>query len=287
MLGLAVGYHFQNANTYRRDWSTQKTFFWQLAWRVPAMEPGTTLLVNELPMQHYSDNSLTAPLNWAYAPDNHSQQMSYMLFFPERRLGMGLPALVEGITIKKDYLAAVFEGNTSRAVTVLFAPPGCLRVLDPSLDSLNSMVPPLMRDATPLSRLDLIQSGSGGQTVKLPDIIASPEPAHGWCYYFEKADLARQLGDWETVASLAEKAFATHEYPNDPVERVPFIEGYAHTGEWQRALDLSRDMLHITPAMKPVLCQLWQRIDQSTPSGSDKDSAMQAAWKEAGCVNTH
>jgi hypothetical protein len=32
LVGLAVGSHFQNANLYRREWNTQKAFFWQLTW---------------------------------------------------------------------------------------------------------------------------------------------------------------------------------------------------------------------------------------------------------------
>ena len=35
LIGLAVGLHYQNANLYRREWNSQKAFFWQLSWRAP------------------------------------------------------------------------------------------------------------------------------------------------------------------------------------------------------------------------------------------------------------
>jgi len=76
LIGLAAGSQFQASNQFRRDWETQKRFFWQLAWRVPGLEPGTTLMVNELPVTYYSDNSLTAPLNWFWAPNNTTQEMA-------------------------------------------------------------------------------------------------------------------------------------------------------------------------------------------------------------------
>ena len=34
------------------------------------------------------------------------------------------------------------------------------------------------------------------------------EPPHLWCYYFEKADLARQLQDWQSVLQLEKQARA-------------------------------------------------------------------------------
>jgi len=36
----------------------------------------------------------------------------------------------------------------------------------------------------------------------MPEDIFGKEPPHTWCYYYEKAELARQAGDWEQVAKL-------------------------------------------------------------------------------------
>jgi hypothetical protein len=37
LLSFSVGYQFQLGNQYRRDWETQKRFFWQMSWRIPAL----------------------------------------------------------------------------------------------------------------------------------------------------------------------------------------------------------------------------------------------------------
>jgi hypothetical protein len=58
-----------------------------------------------------------------------------------------------------------------------------------------------------------------------------PEPAHRWCYYFEKADLALQTGDWESVAALGKQASAAGLHPEDWVEWTPFLQAYAYLGD--------------------------------------------------------
>ncbi len=86
LVGLAAGYQIRVATEYRRDWNAQKNLFWQLAWRAPAIKPGTVIVANDTPIRFASDNSLVAPLNWIYAPDNHGETLDYMFFYPSIRL---------------------------------------------------------------------------------------------------------------------------------------------------------------------------------------------------------
>jgi len=284
LLGLAIGLQFQAANAYRRDWATQKALFWQLSWRMPQLKPGTTLLFNDLPVRYFSDNSLTAPLNWIYAGDNSGEQMSFMLYFPSLRLGSGLPSLQPGLPITQDYLAADFSGSTSQMIALNYVPPACLRMLDPDLDPLNIMLPGRMREAAEVSTTQPVEDAAPGQAARPDEKIFGAEPAHsGWCYYFEKADLARQEGDWSQVASLGDQAFSQPDYPNDPSERLVFIEGYAHTGNWERARQLSQETRRVTAAMQPMLCRLWQRIDGATPTSPEKSVTLQAVRSELQC----
>jgi hypothetical protein len=300
LLGLAIGMQFQAANAYRRDWATQKALFWQLAWRMPQLQPGTTLLFNDLPVRYFSDNSLTAPLNWifdsrpdgsgywpdgsGYWPDPSGKPMAYMLYFPSLRLGTGLPSLQPGQPINQDYLATEFSGSTSQMIALNYVPPACVRVLDPDLDPLNSMLPARMREAAAVSTTQPVHDEPPALAAHPDEQIFGAEPAHsGWCYYFEKADLARQLGDWPQVASLGDQAFSQSDYPNDPSERLLFIEGYAHTANWQRAHALTRETRQITAAMQPMLCRLWQRIDESTPSTPAKTATLQSVRAELQC----
>ena len=106
-----------------------------------------------------------------------------------------------------------------------YAPPGCLRLLDSEIDPDNRLIPDdtLLRDAANLSTTGPVLDEP---IARMPEIYGS-EPAHNWCYYFEQADLARQMEDWEQLAELGDIAFKLDDYPNDPLERFVFVEGYA------------------------------------------------------------
>ncbi len=137
-------------------------FLWQLSWSIPGLEKGTTLLTNDIPLRYYSDNTLTAPLNWMYAPENHSLQMDYMLYYPTVRVGLALPTPDRGLPIHQVYRAASFDGSTSQVLALYSSPPGCVHVLDVVLDDSMPNLPASLSAWVPLSRLDLIQAEFGG-----------------------------------------------------------------------------------------------------------------------------
>jgi hypothetical protein len=230
--------------------------------------------MNEGSLKYYADNSLSPVLNWIYAPDNHSNDIDYVLLYPTTRLrSEALPKLEPDLPIFTDFLAGEFHGNTSQVLAIYYAPPGCLRILDPEVDRVNRTIPEqsLMRFASRLSNLGLITSE---QTSRLPGVYV-PEPEHGWCYYFQKADLARQLGKWDEVASLAESALKLSHAPHDPVERLVFIEGYAHAGEWERAVELSvKSFEEAGEVLGPMLCRLWERVESETNVSPERGEAL-------------
>ncbi len=284
--GFAIGLQYQNAIAYARDWSVQRSMFWQMTWRMPDLQPGTALLSNELPVTHYTDNSLTAPLNWIYDPQNQPPVMQYALLYPTLRKETMLSSFKAGQSIDLDYLAASFQGNTSQMVAFYYNPPGCLRVLDPQVDVYNWLIPIYLKESLSLtSTSPILPEPQPGKSIPRPPApIFGEEIAHGWCYYFEKADLARQMGDWQQVAALGDEAFASSDYPNDPLERFPFIEGYAHVGKWDQAVNLSQDAYTFSPSlMQPMLCKLWERTIQETPTSAEKQTAVQTIQSDFNC----
>jgi hypothetical protein len=272
LISLAAGRQFLWSTDYLRNWQAQKELFWQMTWRAPGLKPDTLVLMNE-ELSFYADNSISAALNWIYAPEFQEQQIPYALFYPTNRLDGSLPALQPDIPIRFSYIAGEFEGNTSDAVAFYFKPPACLRLLDPVLDVDNRFISEesLMRQASALSNADRVLAE---QTSVMPAIYG-PEPAHGWCYHFEKADLAAQFGDWEEVARLGDKAFKLDDYPNSPLERFVFIEGYAHVGQWKRAVELSDVSYRVSKDfVGPLLCQLWERVETETSGGVERSEAL-------------
>jgi hypothetical protein len=270
-----------------------------MTWRAPGLEPNTTVLLNDraflspsatgvLPPEdlrvfnYYADNSLAAAMNWVYAPENHSDRMDYLLLYPKSRIGGSLPSFEKDRPIDYDFLAGTFAGNTSQVVAFYYAPPGCLRLLDPEIDTLNRFIPDetLMREAAGLSSSAWILPE---KTATLPKVYGS-EPSRGWCYYFEQADLARQQKDWEEVVRIGEIVFALDDHPNDPVERFVFIEAYAHVGDWARAQELSLAAYRVSKNyMAPMLCSLWTRIVRETEGSAAQSAAADAMFIQFSC----
>ncbi len=279
IIALAAGRQFLWSNDFRRDWVEQKNLFWQMTWRAPALKKNTIVLINE-DLNYYADNSLSAALNWIYAPNNHSNIVDYVLFYPTNRESLSLQP---NTPIDYDFLAGKFHGNTSQAVVFYYAPPKCLRLLDPEIDSINKMIPDdsMLRDAALLSSAAPILSEP---TAVMPAVYGG-EPAHGWCYYFQKADLARQLKNWDEVARLGDIAFKLNDYPNDPVERFVFIEGYAHVGDWEKAVELSKLSYKFSKNyVRPLLCKLWVRIERETKTTSAQNVTLDEVQKEFECL---
>ena len=267
LIAFSIGKQFETNIAYIRDWESQRNLFWQMSWRIPALEKNTAILTNDLPVTYFSDNSLSGPLNWIFGREG---EIDHILYFASVRLNRGLPDLKPGLAIEQNYLARTFYGNTSQMVVINFSPPGCLRVLDPQIDPDNRLLVPLLREAAMLSNTSMIHAEDAAT---MPESIFALEPEHGWCYFFQKADLARQFGDWEEVVRIGDIAFKLDDHPNDPVERFVFIEGYAHAGEWRRAVELSKESYKVSKDyVGPLLCRLWERVETETTGGAESDA---------------
>ena len=283
LAALAVGVQFNNGYLWREDWQLQKSFFWQMSWRIPDLQSGSILLSSDTPFEYSSDNSLTFPLNWNYAPDNHTTEIEYAYYFVSVRLGNELEALKPGLPIHQNYLAATFDSTSDQVVAVHFAPPGCFRVLHPVYDRNLPLAPATGEIADgwleagvpilPLTAAQAIELSNLRQIVPTPanDVtlpsVFGREPAHSWCYYFEKADLARQTDNWAQVAKIGDQVFAIPYYPDDLSEYLPFVEAYAHSGRWEDARNLTRKTAEQMPILRPALCAIWQRVEVDSPTG--------------------
>jgi hypothetical protein len=298
IIGLAVGFHFRNANQFRQDWLAQKSLFWQLSWRVPGLEPGTSVVTDKPLLSIPIDYALAAPLNFIYAPYHSSTQLDYWFFnlvplhfywapsqssaqldywfFNLRSdLGNRVPRIAEGAHVEQGLRTLSFAGSTSNSLVVWFSPPSCLRVLDPVRDELPQL-PPVTRAAQTISHVDRIITRPSSPA-RPPTEIFGPEPdRHHWCYYFQKADLARQMDNWQQVVQLGDEARQQGLKPNDATEWLPFLEGYIRVGRYEDTREITEGALHTAPlSMQLALCNMWKRIE----AYRDFESAANASFK--------
>lgn len=282
LIAMAVGQQFFNANIFRRDWEKQQQIYWQMAWRIPALIPGTAILTDELAIDYETDLSLTAPINWMYAPAYTGGDLPYGLLFTKTRYGkQTLASFAPDTDIFVGMRSANFNGTTSQVIVIYMPENGCLRVLDPDLgDEITyAKESRYLLDAIPLSDPALIDAGST-RTPRLPFV---PEPPHTWCYYFTKAELARQQGDWQNAADLYDKATSFGYEPGDPREWLVFIEAQAMIGSVEQAQELSDTALETSARVRPGLCQVWKRVQLADPGRSDVASAAEAILGRLEC----
>lgn len=281
LVGLSIGVQYQNASSYWNDWNIQNNFLWQMYWRAPAIEPGTLIISEKLPHYFESDNSLTAALNWMYAPDYSGGDLPYLLSYGSVRINTGVLSFNPDTPIHQNYKVTDFHGNTSQAVVLYNKLPGCVRILNAERDKRLPALPTTILKALPLSRPELISSDPA--TIFSPPVFLGQEPIHGWCYYFEKADLAGSHADWEQVANLGDQAFLLENRKNEPEELIIFIEGYAHTGEWEKAVNLTREAFQKDPLLDKSLCLSWGRIERNVNLSETGENARREIFKLIGC----
>lgn len=283
LIALGIGQQFFNTNIFRRDWTKQQEIYWQLAWRVPAMKSGTALLTDQMPIDYETDLSFTGPINWMYAPRYERSNLPYALFYTEKRLGgSSLPSLEPNTKISLPIRRVTFRGSTSQALVIYMPPNGCLRVLDPGRgDQITyGRQSRFLVDAIPLSDLSNIITDPG-QPAQPPFF---PEPEHTWCYYFAKAELARQQGDWEQVITLVDEARELGYEPEDPFEWLTYIEAQAFAGDLKVAEKVSGNAFKQDSGIRKGLCEVWKRVQAQGTHGSEAEARLQQILSDFQCA---
>jgi hypothetical protein len=125
-------------------------------------------------------------------------------------------------------------------VTVLSRPTSlsCVQLIDGTRPEFSTQENVTFRLVGAYSNAGSVRPGPG--SAQPPHFPFGTEPAHGWCYYYERASLARQQGDWEEVLRLAQRVSAENLRADDMSEWLPFLQAYALNGDNEQLARLSR-----------------------------------------------
>jgi hypothetical protein len=268
LIGISVMTHVQNATVGWRNWELQKQVWWQLTWRAPDLEEGTLLMVNMPPDFGYAEGyEAWAPANLIYSQGERIPPITGEVFNREFvfevQHGSVAPKEHRGISVDRDFgktlLLSLPQGNS------------CVNVIDGGKYELSALDDPLVEIAAPYSRIEQIELEAAPH--QPPEAIFGPEPAHTWCYYYQKAMLARQLGGWEEIVRLGNEANAKKLNPQDRLEWMPFFEAYANTGQAQQAKRLAA-IIKTEPGPRNMVCQQLYDRPPDYPGGYDYQSVI-------------
>jgi hypothetical protein len=284
LIGLAGGAHLRVANDFRWSWIRQTRFYWNLAWRAPGLQPGTAITPEGEIFSYVGIYSTAAGINLVYPPTGQSAQLPYWFYSLGREYAYIISSFQKGMPLETSFRHYTFKGNSKDVLVVLYLPSEhhCVEVLTPS-DANAPGIPDVSVSALTNSNLERIRAeATPGYP---PQDIFGAEPEHGWCYLYEKADLARQLKNWSEIASLGDQAQDAGYTPLDsaadtPFEWLPFIEGYARTGQWQKAEEISRQAVKKDAHIQARMCSLWSEISAAVAGGDQPAARLRS---EFGC----
>jgi hypothetical protein len=186
--------------------------------------------------------------------------LDYILLYSTLRLGPGgFPKLRPDLPVDIPFRTAAFHSSTSNTIVIYFPAEGCLKVLDPLYANRKTLaaLPYMLTDAIFLS--DPARILPSAPPPSLPPLLGA-EPQNDWCYFYEKAELARQVEDWAEVARLGKQAFGLGLAPQEAYEWLPFIEAEARRGDVDEARKLSVKVSKENPVLNPGLCEIWDRV---------------------------
>jgi hypothetical protein len=267
----SVSLQFRIGNQYVVLWDRTRSYYWQLKWRAPSLRPGAFLITTSTPVGGTDSYQNALVMNTAYNPGYGKEQVQYWWFNgPEDLFAPSIGKYRPSQKIDLTFRSLSFQSDMEHALPVVQDKSGgrCLQVLDPVYQG----EPLLGADDQllfPIAHDDMILE----KETPLPQDVFGPEPPHQWCYYYQRADLARQFGQWDQVLQLWRQAGPLSARFQYGPEYLPFIEGFAREGQWDKALDLTMKANAKTVDMSGFLCDSWARIAAATPASDAKSRA--------------
>ena len=276
---VACYVHYANAVRAVQVTETIQEFWWQVSWRVPDIKPGTTLVASYPGVGIQEDYFVWGPANLIYSPTKQNTMP----------IEIRLPAAV----LTGDVVDRILAGNgeetplrrgnaltrTFGNVLVLTQSDGnsCVRILDGNNPDLSALDIERVMLIAPKSKLENVIAQ--GESPELPVSFFGKEPAHEWCYYYEKADLARQQGNWQLVAQLGDEVQKLGLHPNDQIEWMPFLQAYAILGNQKEVKGIST-RINTEPFYQHLACE---NLNAMTASGITLSPDMQNSIQELFC----
>lgn len=290
LIGLSVIFQVRALEQFAKIWQDQQNFFWQMAWRAPAIEPVTAILNEEEFFPNQGMFSSSAALNLAYPQSNpYPGLLDYWAYAMNPLFNrIGAVNHPTDVNLSTQFRTLVFKGHTPDSIVIYYDSQrtDCLWILRPD-NADNPFLPELTRKMLPASNLTRIKATAAADGYP-PQTMFGNEPEHGFCYLFQKAELARQDEDTSRWLKLSEEAVENYgddlERYKTPHEWLTFIEGFARAGRWQDAKDLTLQARVIRDGeFSSYFCSTWMRLNKETPDGTDKDEAVSAVSNELGC----
>jgi hypothetical protein len=239
---IAMLTHHANSMKFARETSVVRNFWWQVSWRVPQVEQRTTLVGNYPLAAIEEDYFIWGPASLIYYPANETKEGIQPGLFATLLNRDTVVRVLSRERQQFDNRKNIVTYPNYRNILILTQPASnsCVHVIDGLQPAFSQSELDSIRVIGPYSEMERVLVDETPHAP--PTIVFGAEPDHGWCYYYQKADLARQRGDWEAVLTFGEEAFQKGLVPGDSIEWMPFLQAYAYTNDAERLAELAVDV---------------------------------------------
>lgn len=251
LIGISVSTQFLNTMNWVRYWDDQRETWWQLTWRAPDIKNNTLVMAYlSVGFSFQQDYEAWGPINLIYRPEPAKiPWISAEVLNQDTALnilrGDVLSRHMRDFSLRRDF--------TKLLLISLPSEKSCIHVIDGTLPIYSEYESLLIRRVGSHSVINRIIPE--GKSPRPPAAIFGNEPAHGWCFYYQKASLARQIGDWNEIGRLYDETVVKGLSASDKSEVFPFLEGLINLGRDDDARKLAETEIKSRDALIYDLCQ--------------------------------
>jgi hypothetical protein len=262
VIAAAVLAHYGiSVNAATEETALQK-FWWQVSWRVPMLNPGTTLVI-QYPLPGMGDGGYGL------------MEAADIIYFPKPTGQIPVHYPIAGLTLNSETLPDILTGKLFkqtqyRSHTVDFDYGNLLVISQPTLTScvhvingnqplISTYDPVGVKLAAPSSKIENVIVDAS--PIVPPEYIFGKEPEHSWCFYFQEADFASQLGNWDEIVGLGDEANRLKLSPEDRSEWLPFLKAYAITGNAGQLMQTAKRVIG-DKFLRQQICDMLTNIQE-------------------------
>jgi hypothetical protein len=229
---LAVLTHYTASLGVLHEEQVIARFWQQVAWRAPGIKAGTTLLVHYPSVDYGEDvDAVAGPANFLYFPEQTNQIPVVYPLVALPQMDYTTKYVLRGGKERADgYRTHVGEINYENMLVI--SQPGedsCVHVINSQWPRYSNLESDQILLLGEYSKIENVLTGLSAPHPA--EFIFGPEPAHTWCYYYQKAELALQESNWVEIVRIRDEVTQLDLSPNDRIEWLPFLQAYAVKGD--------------------------------------------------------
>ena len=281
LLAMSFSAQFREANRYTLYWDYQREYYWQLKWRAPGLVDKTFILSPYTPLLRNADYQIAYAVNLVYTPGYTNTDSKHWWFDgPDTLRGFYTKEYSPDMLVQAQMRNITFESDMKFALPVISRfSRGCVQVI---ADDYYQGQPGLSYEEEQMFALAaknlVLKNGA-----PMPENIFGSEPEHGWCYYYQKAELARQFDNWDEIKTIWDTVKKQRLESTYGPEYLPFIDMLASQNDWQQAAKITVRAGKITKDAMPFFCDFWKNTLYSYSGFTENASHWAFVQKELVC----